>query len=347
MTSSNFLSNTPVASDDIKDLCRDPEQLHRYLWKSGLLGDFSGVCQSCSEGNVSLNKDGDNFWWRCGKRSCRKKISLTKGSFFEGSKLDIKTILLLIYYFLYKAPYELVANELKIKSSHTIVDWFNFCREVCITILTQDNTKIGGQGHVVEIDESKFGKRKYNRGRRVDGCWVLGGIDRTTRQTFFQIVPDRTKETLLPILLENIYPDSIVVSDCWRSYSSLGEHFDSHRSVNHSLNFVDPADKSVHTNSIESQWRVLKRSVLPFNGTSKDLYSSYFAWYCVSQKYLIDVPCKFKAFLELVKRAYRLDPAIVTPRTKSVAEKTKKKENTPPPLKKRIVIFDSFVNDSE
>jgi hypothetical protein len=31
----------------------------------------------------------------------------------------------------------------------------------------------------MEIDESKFGKRRYNRGRRVDGCWVFGGVERT------------------------------------------------------------------------------------------------------------------------------------------------------------------------
>ena len=38
---------------------------------------------------------------------------------------------------------------------------------------------IGGVGCIVEIDESKFGKRKYNRSRRVVGKWVLGGFCRT------------------------------------------------------------------------------------------------------------------------------------------------------------------------
>ena len=65
---------------------------------------------------------------------------------------------------------------------------------------------------------------------------------------------------------------------------------------------------------------MLKRTVLPSSGTTKELYSSYFAWYCVQQRYLRDVPCKFKGFLELVKRVYPLHPALETPGKKRVAE---------------------------
>ena len=35
--------------------------------------------------------------------------------------------------------------------------------------------KLGGPRKIVEIDEAKFGKRKYSRGRLVDGSWVIGG----------------------------------------------------------------------------------------------------------------------------------------------------------------------------
>ena len=38
-------------------------------------------------------------------------------------------------------------------------------------------TIIGGPGSIIEIDESKFGKRKYNQGRYVEGHWVFGGIE--------------------------------------------------------------------------------------------------------------------------------------------------------------------------
>ena len=39
--------------------------------------------------------------------------------------------------------------------------------------------QLGGEGEVVEIDESKFGKRKYNKGKRAKGQWVFGGIQRS------------------------------------------------------------------------------------------------------------------------------------------------------------------------
>lgn len=61
-----------------------------------------------------------------------------------------------------------VMRELQL-ANKTVIDWFNFCREVCTEILLGSTEQIGGEGKIVEIDESKFGKRKYNRGKHVDG----------------------------------------------------------------------------------------------------------------------------------------------------------------------------------
>lgn len=46
-------------------------------------------------------------------------------------------------------------------------------------------TPIGGVGLEVEIDESKFGKRKYNRGHLVVGQWVFVGVERGSNRCFF------------------------------------------------------------------------------------------------------------------------------------------------------------------
>ena len=49
----------------------------------------------------------------------------------------------------------------------------------------------------MEIDESKLAKRKFNKGHRVDGIWVIGGMERTVdRKISVCIVEDRSAETI-------------------------------------------------------------------------------------------------------------------------------------------------------
>jgi hypothetical protein len=43
---------------------------------------------------------------------------------------------------------------------------------------------IGGEGVLVEIDESKFGHRKYNVGRVVEGTWIFCGLKKTLLDRF-------------------------------------------------------------------------------------------------------------------------------------------------------------------
>lgn len=58
-------------------------------------------------------------------------------------------------------------EELQI-SSNTFVDWSSFCREVCMEWANGQSQKLGGPGKIVEIDEAKFGRRKYHRGRIIE-----------------------------------------------------------------------------------------------------------------------------------------------------------------------------------
>ena len=57
----------------------------------------------------------------------------------------------------------------------------------------------------VEIDESKFGKTKFNRGRYIEGQWVFG-------DTY-----QRDKGTLLPIIRAHILPGTCAMSDMWKA----------------------------------------------------------------------------------------------------------------------------------
>ena len=86
--------------------------------------------------------------------------------------------------------------------SHAAVDWDMFCREVCEVILFEKREKIGGPGKLVQIDESKTGKRKYHRGHVVEGQWGFGGIEEDSRKSFIETVENRTEETLLNLIKE-------------------------------------------------------------------------------------------------------------------------------------------------
>ena len=51
--------------------------------------------------------------------------------------------------------------------------------------------KLSGPGVEVQIDEAKFGKRKFQRGHPVEGQWVFGGYEKPTGRIFMVAVEDR------------------------------------------------------------------------------------------------------------------------------------------------------------
>jgi len=73
---------------------------------------------------------------------------------------------------------------------------------------------IGREGHVVEIDETKIGKGKYNTGRLKEGTWVLGMIDRDAGFRL-EICPDnkRDHETLLRLIQKHVRPNTTIITD--------------------------------------------------------------------------------------------------------------------------------------
>ena len=87
--------------------------------------------------------------------------------------------------------------------------------------------RIGGVGKVVELDESKFGRRKYHRGHHVEGQWVFGGVERGTGRCFLVPVKERNAETLLRLIRIWIHPGTTVMTDCWAAYNDIskGEAF--------------------------------------------------------------------------------------------------------------------------
>ena len=256
-----------------------------------------------TEGNFQLK-------FVCPKRGCQKTISAKTNTWFSNSKISIKKSLILTYCFVTKCEIKRACIETSGRSYgrvntslETVCDLYSYCREVCVDSLYSGDSivKIGGINCTVEIDESKFGRRKYNKGRIVEGQWVLGGICRESRECFLVPVSDRSSDTLIPIILERVEKGTIIITDEWRPYNKLNELGYTHKTVNHSEHFVDPIT-GAHTNLIENTWWCVKRQ-LPSTHTTKRNFLEHLAEYMWRRRHSNKV-CLFSQMLEEIKRLY-------------------------------------------
>ncbi|KCZ77487.1 hypothetical protein H311_01499 [Anncaliia algerae PRA109] len=155
---------------------------------------------------------------------------------------------------------------------------------------------IGGPGIIVEIDESKFGRRKYHRGHKVEGVWVLGMVERTPSRKILLIpVPNRNAETLINIIKRHVHSDSIIFTDCWKGYVNIKNEFSSHKTINHSLAFVDFVN-NIHTNTIEGNWAGIKQN-LPIQCRTKKRILLYLLRYMIKRNSSED---SFKEFIKFL-----------------------------------------------
>ncbi|GFT30872.1 DDE_Tnp_IS1595 domain-containing protein [Trichonephila clavipes] len=143
---------------------------------------------------------------------------------------------------------------------------------------------------------------KYGKGRRVNGKWVFGGVQRESNKCFFRVVESRTKEELLKVIHEWILPGTTIISDCWKAYDCLSDEGYVHLRVNHSLTFVDP-DTGAHTNSIEGTWSAIKKGLHKAHVKGQfDSYLAEYMWRRSNGHELVDE--NFHKFLASIARVY-------------------------------------------
>ncbi|GFW35100.1 DDE_Tnp_IS1595 domain-containing protein [Trichonephila clavipes] len=185
-------------------------------------------------------------------------------------------------------------------SSASSADWRHFVLEQVLDHVELTSSKIGGVGKVVEVDESKFGERKFHKGHHVEGQWVFGGVERDSGKLFLVAVHDRTQRTLMEIIMEWIEPGTKIILDCWKGYNHdvLTTEGFNHLTVNHSLNFVDP-DTGAHTNTIESTWRHVKSQFPQYN--RQNYASFYLAMYMFEKSCRAKNVDMFNAFVEIIR----------------------------------------------
>ena len=135
-----------------------------------------GICSSIMKiESCSTGKYREGCSWKC---ACGHTVSLRRDSILQNRNISSREFIDILTYFADNKTVASAAAHANVAET-TVRRIFNELQEQ-IAEEIRTRPKIGGPGKVVEIDEAKFGKRKYSRGRMVEGTWILGGIERET-----------------------------------------------------------------------------------------------------------------------------------------------------------------------
>lgn len=241
------------------------------------------ICTKCPGHVMQIVVDRDKEKFKCSK--CAASKSIYFGTILYNINKDIREILDIIYFWSIDLLQLQTRIEIKTKSRQTTCVWYKKLSILSYHIMKDIRpAKIGGVGHVVEIDESMFSKRKYNVGRAVRSLWVVGGIDLMTDDTFFVEVTHRSREVLRRIILENVELGTTICTDEWAGYINLEEIGYHHLTVNHSRYFVDP-DTGANTQRIENSWCVFKKKIRSRGLTNTMDFTLFFAEFLFKKKF--------------------------------------------------------------
>jgi hypothetical protein len=239
----------------------NPDNCIEYLmprrWPNGV------ICPGCGSTKVSYNAN--RRTWKCGSHHPRREFSVKVGTIFEDSPISLDKWLTVTWLVTNckngVSSYE-VARDIKVTQKSA---WFMLHR-IRLAMQDEHGSKLNGE---VEADETFIGgkARNMHKGvhtRRISGMGrnvqdkiiVMGMLERggTVRT---QIIPDRTKPTLHPIIREHVEPGAVLNTDEMGGYKGLGKEY-VHQIIDHAVQYVNGR---VHTNGMENFWSLLKRGL--------------------------------------------------------------------------------------
>ena len=200
--------------------------------------------------------------WKC--RECRKQFTVRKGTIFEESHLPLHLWLQAIH---------LMVSSKKGISSHQLhrvlgitykSAWF-LTHRIRECMRSGALAPFGSDGGTVEVDETFIGtkhkKSKTARGFAHKNA-MLTLVDRDTKRAKSIVVDDIKKDTLVPILRENIAKEAVIYTDEAKQYTRLADDFAGHDFTTHSKGeYVKREKPQVHTNTVEGFYSIFKRGM--------------------------------------------------------------------------------------
>lgn len=245
---------------------QDEDAARTYLegqrWSDGVICPFCGQIGTAK----ALPATGalGAGWWHCG--DCRKKFTVRVGTLYERSHVPI-------HKWLYAT--HLLCSSKKGIASHQLARMLGVTYKTAWFMAHRiregmkpsgcDAGPLGGQGQIVEADETYIGKadgKKRKPGGMGHKMKIVSLVERDGKVRS-QRVKDATKITIKDILRANVDPASTLHTDGSGLYTDTGL-VRIHEAVDHNKEYVRPgkAGRKVHTNTLEGFFSVFKRGIV-------------------------------------------------------------------------------------
>jgi transposase-like protein len=210
--------------------------------------------------------------YRCAEKECRKDFSVTMNTPMERSHIALHKWL---------QAFHLMCSSKKGVSAHQLhrtLDityrsaWF-MAHRIRESMRAGGLEPLGGEGQIVEADETYYGNVKERRlsPQRGSRPYTKGGktgpggkrpivalVERGGSVRTFH-VPVADKASVHKIVTDNIARESRLHTDESRLYNDAAAHFAAHETVKHSAGEYVRGD--VHTNSAEGYFSIFKRGM--------------------------------------------------------------------------------------
>lgn len=239
------------------------DEVAAYAWVESRVWPNGPVCPHCG-GVERIGKMGGKSTrigaYKC--YQCRKPFTVKVGTVFESSHVPM-TLWLQAMFLMTSSKKGVSSNQLHRTLGVTLKTAWFMSHRIRLAMQKVGLAPMGGEGEVVEIDETVIGRQENgpkprggSHGRNV----VLTLVQRGGSARSFH-VEGSTIGTLIPIIRANIAAQTAVMTDQAGWYKKMNKdgYFASHESVDHSKD--EWARGPVTTNTVEGYFSVFKRGM--------------------------------------------------------------------------------------
>jgi len=260
------MANSILSGKVLQDEAAAIAWVEARVWPEG------PVCPHCG-GTDRIGKMGGKATriglWKC--YQCRKQFTVKVGTVFEDSHVPMN-LWLQAMYLLCSSKKGISSNQLSRTLGVTLKTAWFMSHRIREAMRMVGLPPLGGDGAIVEADETYFGQQEERRpSRKRTTPYTKGGKSGPAGKRAVVALLERggavrsfnpayaDGESVNKIVRDNIARESRLHTDESRLYMGVGKEFAAHETVTHSHDEYVRGD--VHTNSVEGYFSIFKRGM--------------------------------------------------------------------------------------